>query len=64
MTLGTINRKMEGRYGNMVRLNILIPDAQDRELDRAGAILSLDKSKTVRDAIQFYLGHLANTKVI
>ena len=58
------NRKSEGRFGNMVRLNILIGHAQDAELDNAIDKLQKSKSNIVRDAIQFYLGHLAGKGVI
>jgi len=56
-------RQRQGRFGNMVRLNILILAAQDAEVDRLVGELGQRKSSFVRDALARHIGYFKELEV-
>lgn len=59
----TIDRKKEGRYRNMVRLNTPIYEAQDKELNHICEVIDKSKADVVRDALTLYINTMIKAGV-
>ena len=57
-------RKPVGRYGNMIRLNVWVMAAQDRQLDKYCQVTGDTKGKVVRELLQIGLNMLRKDEVI
>ena len=56
--VGINERKTEGRYNNMVRLNTPIYEAQDTEINRICNVIGKSKADVIREAISLYINTL------
>jgi len=60
----SVRRKPTGRFGNMVRLNISVMAAQDRQLDVYCQLTGKTKATAIRELLQIGLNMLREDKVI
>lgn len=60
----TVTRKTVGKFKNMVRLNIWVMAAQDRQLDEFCNLTQKSKSEAIRELLQIGLNMLHQDGVI